>query len=402
MYAVLIAGWVFTLPNLLGRERLRIGLSLIGKTLLIGVIGIIVIWAVYTPFISRYPAERQLRDAQFLLGSYGFRSAVNFDLALIKHAATRPLGQYVLGVLMVQQRSAGGNTNFFLGEVSGTGSRSYFPLMYLLKEPLALHLLTLIALLIGLSRVMAGAAGASRQVGTRLRRWIAEHFTQFSSMTVIAIYWIISIKSPLNIGVRHILPTFPFIYLLVSREIALWLRPGHETTASQNIGERLKNIYRLYITVIPKYLAVCALLLWLIIDTALAFPHFLSYYNELAGGNTNGWRIAVDSNYDWGQDLKRLVQFMDAPPSGGKIPKIQLDYFGGANPRYYLGDRFEPWRSSRGPTHGYFAISSSFRQGAFGAPAPGFTRKPENSYEWLKQYQPIAQIGNSIFVYNLP
>ncbi|MFY9462794.1 MAG: glycosyltransferase family 39 protein [Candidatus Sungiibacteriota bacterium] len=403
MYAVLIVGWIFTIPHLNTRERLQTAFRLIGKTFAIGVVGIIVIWIAYAPLVWNYPQDRQIRDAEFLLGSYGFRSAVNLDLALIKNPVTRPLGQYVLGVLMVQQRSAGGNTAFFLGEVSGAGSRLYFPLLYLLKEPFALHLLTLLALMIGVAHIgSATDANAPRHIWSRLRRWIADHFVQFSCFVVIAIYWAISIKSPLNIGVRHILPTLPFIYLLVSIVIAQWLRTGHAIADPQTIRAWLKNLYTVYIAAIPKYLAVGALLLWLITSTLFAFPHFLSYYNEAAGGSTNGWRIAVDSNYDWGQDLKRLILFMDNPPSGDKIQKIALDYFGGADPRYYLGNRFEPWWSSRGPARGYFAISSSFRQGAFGTPAPGFTRKKEDGYEWLKQYEPIAQIGNSIFVYNLP
>jgi hypothetical protein len=40
--------------------------------------------------------------------------------------------------------------------------------------------------------------------------------------------------------------------------------------------------------------------------------------------------------------------------------------------------------------------------GAFGKTAPGFLRKPEDSYEWLKEFAPVARIGYSIFVYNLP
>lgn len=406
MYAVLIAGWVFALPHLHTCERLRAALSLVGKTLAIGAIGILVIWIAYAPLVIHYPAERQLHDAEFLLGSYGFRPAVNLDLALIKNPVTRPLGEYVLGVLMVQQRSAGGNTNFFLGEVSGGGSRLYFPLLYLLKEPLALHLLTLIAIALYLKRIIAGAdeqklsrlSLPGRLSLERIRTWIRERFPEFAALVVIAIYWTISIKSPLNIGVRHILPTLPFIYLLVSRELAHWIEPKRTTAAPQTLRDWMGNIYHVYIAAIPKYILVSLLMLWLIANTVLVFPHFLSYYNELAGGSRNGWRIAVDSNYDWGQDLKRLVYYIDE----NKIPKIQLDYFGGADPRYYLGDRFEPWWSSRGPAHGYFAISSSFRQGAYGAPVPGFTRKPEDGYEWLKSYQPIAQIGNSIFVYNLP
>lgn len=395
MYAVLLAAWIFALPHLHARERLHTAITLLGKTLLVGIIGLIVIWTVYAPLVSRYPPERQLADAKFLLGSYGFRPAANLNLALIRHPLTRPLGQYVLGVLMVQQRSQGGNTAFFLGEVSNGGSRLYFPLLYILKEPLALHLLTLTALLLGIKNMMRREGEKPRLVA-RIRRWIAEHFIEFSSIAVIAIYWAVSLKSPLNIGIRHVLPTFPFIYLLVSRQIARSLRP-HDFHDSRSIGAWLKDIYQIYIKAIPKYLFVGVLILWLVADTILAFPHFLSSYNELAGGARNGWRIAVDSNYDWGQDIKRLVQYMDA----NHIQKISLDYFGGADPRYYLGTRFEPWWSSKGPAHGYFAISASFRQGAFGTPAPGFQRKPGDGYTWLKPYQPIAQVG-SIFVYNLP
>ena len=71
-------------------------------------------------------------------------------------------------------------------------------------------------------------------------------------------------------------------------------------------------------------------------------------------------------------------------------------------PLYYLGEKFEPWWPARGPANGWFAVSATLRQGAFGAPAPGFIRKPEDSYAWLKPYTPVAQVGRSIFVYKLP
>jgi 4-amino-4-deoxy-L-arabinose transferase-like glycosyltransferase len=399
MYAALIAGWVWAMPHTETRERLRVALRVTAQTLLIGAVGILVIWMAYFPLVRHYPPERQARDAEFLLGSYGFRPAVNLDLALIRNPVTRPLGQYVLGVLMVQQRSAGGNTNFFLGKVSGIGSHWYFPLMYLLKEPLALHILTLIALMAGAARIRVGAGG--EPPARRIRRWIAGHFAEFACLVVIAVYWAISVKSPLNIGVRHVLPTFPFIYILVSVSVARWLAPdlhGTQARTSRNLPEILGIVWRRYIAVIPRYAVVGVLVIWLVAGTVIAYPRFLSYYNELAGGSSNGWRIAVDSNYDWGQDLKRLTQYAN----DNHIPKISLDYFGGADPRYYLGDRFEPWWSSRGPAHGWFAISASFRQGAFGTPAPGFTRKPENSYLWLRPYAPVARVGDSIFVYNLP
>ena len=198
-----------------------------------------------------------------------------------------------------------------------------------------------------------------------------------------------------------------------------------KTLLSQDL-EKLKiqlilaNTYHLYLRPVPKYILTALLLLWLASDTILAFPHFMPYYNELAplaaaiagasstertlpltgraGGAAHGSEIAVDSNYDWGQDLIRLADFVRV----NNIQKIAVDYFGGGSPRYYLGDRFEPWQSSRGPAHGYFAISITSREGAFGTTAPGFTRKSEDSYEWLRPYTSVANIGHSILVYNLP
>lgn len=393
VYAILLVAWILTLPHLNWREKLREGIKISGKTIALGIIGFLLVWLVYTPFVWNYPQEKQFKDAELLLSSYGFRPAVNLNLELIKNKFTRPFGQYMLGVLMVNQRAAGGNTAYFLGEVSSAGSRLYFPLLYLLKEPLAFHILTLIAFGFAVSRLSLGRKRLSLE---RSRPWIQNHFTEFSAIIFIFFYWAVSMKSPLNIGVRHVLPTFPFIYILVAKQITEWLR-WHELSNPETWSGWLKNIYQLYIKSLPKYLIIGFLFLWLILGTVTAYPNFMTYYNELAGGERNGHNIAVDSNYDWGQDLKRLAQYVEK----NKIEKIAIDYFGGGSPRYYLGDRFEPWWSARGPAHGWFAISATFRQGAFGKTAPGFIRKPEDSYEWLKAYEPVARVG-SIFVYKLP
>ena len=128
----------------------------------------------------------------------------------------------------------------------------------------------------------------------------------------------------------------------------------------------------------------------------------------MGGSTREGYRIAVDSNYDWGQDLARLATFV----KDQGIQNIRLDYFGGGNPPYYLGEAFEPWQSAKGypsiaPGQArqdgiWFAVSASFQMGAYGEPARGFTRKPEDSYEWLKPFRPVGRAGTSIFIYHLP
>ena len=61
----------------------------------------------------------------------------------------------------------------------------------------------------------------------------------------------------------------------------------------------------------PAGLALAAALgLWYAGGTLRQHPHHLAYFNEIAGGPANGWRLLVDSNLDWGQDLKRLAAWM--------------------------------------------------------------------------------------------
>ncbi|OHA01184.1 MAG: hypothetical protein A3B29_03730 [Candidatus Sungbacteria bacterium RIFCSPLOWO2_01_FULL_51_34] len=367
----------------------------------------------------RYEALRQVplsqkRDTVYTLGSFAqgpdregitcdpqakislgrrMRCLAEFTIWASDKPAWRPLAQYLLGIEMVLQRAAGGNTTYFLGETSNGGWAYYFPVLYLLKEQLALHLLTLIALALALIQMLRGR----KSIGS-LRHWITENLFEFTALCFIVLYWAYSIRSPLNIGVRHVLPTFPFIYILVSRQIDRWLAPHARISAPASWREWLVGLYEIHLKRLPKLLLVAALLLWMMARTITTFPNYLSYFNELAGGNEHGYEFAVDSNYDWGQDLKRLANFVRARD----IPTIAVDYFGGGSPRHYLGGRFEPWWSAKGRPHGYFAISATFRQGAWGTPAEGLTRSPDNDYEWLKPFRPVAKAGDSLFIYKLP
>lgn len=405
MYGLMFIVWIISMRAQNKKEWLRSAWMLLIKIKLMFITALVLIWAVYGVFTYNYPPERQLNDATYILTSYGFRPTVNLDLWLIARPVTRPLGQYLLGVLMVQQRAAGGNTAYFLGEVSAAGSRLYFPLLYLVKEPLPIHLFSLIALVYVIAQFHSWFKGRKQTVLQRVVTWrevIQNHFVEWSCVIMIAVYWAISMKSPLNIGIRHVLPTFPFIYILTARGIMGWIYSSYQSIP---IGWKeiiMRIIFLSKTTTLSKiatrYAITILFLFWLIAGTVFSAPYFLSFYNELAGNTPQGWRIAVDSNYDWGQDLKRLADFVQT----NNIEKIAVDYFGGGVPKYYLDDKVEPWWSSRGQPKGWFAISATFRQGAFGAPAPGFIRKQEDSYEWLTKYPPIARAGYSIFIYKLP
>lgn len=360
--------------------------------LLISVIALALVWLVYLTNIWNYPAERQLADLDHNLATFGKHHLVDITRSMSENSLTRPLGQYLHGLLMVIQRAAGGNTAYFWGEVTNTGWAWYFPIAYLLKESVGFHLLTAVALIFaiyGIWRTHDKSLGA-------IMEWTRDNFILTASIVFIAVYWWQSIRSPLNIGVRHVVPTFPFIYLLVSREIIKWAQK-YSYADPQNIREWLVTLYEKYIKSAPKYAFVFLILLWIAASAALSFPHYISYYNEFVGGPKNGYKYIVDSNYDWGQDLKRLAQFIER----NRIEKVRLDYFGGGSPEYYLKDKYEQWWSAKGfpPGGGWYAVSSNHLMGAQGTPVRGFKIKPEDSYSWLKDIEPSARAGYSIFIY---
>lgn len=370
---------------------------LASKMIVIGLIGLAIIYGVYAWHVSNYPHEQQITDASFILNNFAVRPLAEVDLLLVKNERLRPIGQYVLGLLMVLQRAGGGNTAYYLGEVSANGWPSYFPFAYFVKETVAFHILTILAIFAAILRILRAKEKSLRTV----LDWMRDNFALAASMIFVAFYWTYSVSSTLNIGVRHVLPTFPFIYLLVSRELVLWMREPREREG-YGLWELLKNMYRGYVAPLPRIALLGILSFWLVISVLIAFPFFLSYYNELIGIE-DGYRYIVDSNYDWGQDLKRLRDIVEENPAlAGQ--KIHLDYFGGGSPRYYLAERFEPWWSARGmpPSGSWFALSASTLMGAWGKYDPELTQKPEDRYEWLRGLKPVRRAGTSIFIYRIP
>jgi len=335
-----------------------------------------VVWLVYFYHVSGYPIARQATDTQTLLSSQPFQT---LNLVLAKAASIpvlRPLAQYVLGLIMVFQRGSGGNTTFFLGEINNQSWKNYFPVVYAIKEPLAFFILLIIGVCYGAWLIKKPFW---QKPLARLKDWLNSYFEEFAMLAFIGFYWLVTLTGNLNIGVRHLLPVFPFTIILVGRLTNLWLKPPYS---------KLKT----------AFLAV--LLLWQAVSVVSVFPYFLTYFNELAGGPSKGYLYVVDSNLDWGQDLKRLNQWAEQ----NKINKIYVDYFGGSDLNFYLGDKYLPWSSWYDPKtmtqSQYLAVSATFLQSERGIPVKGFNQ-PTGRYDWLYRYEPITIIGHSIFVYRV-
>jgi hypothetical protein len=260
----------------------------------------------------------------------------------------------MLGLLMVFGRVAGGNSTFIIDHFADKAIMWFFPVAFLIKTPatiLILFFFSIIYLIV-------------KKANNRRETWLLWLFA-----VPFFVYWIISVKGSLNIGTRHLLPTLPFLYLFIA-------------LAMRRIIESKKLVANIAVIVIVVTLAVPVL---------AAYPKYISYFNIFVYGQPK-YTLMVDSSLDWGQDLKRLKNYVDE----NQIKDLKLDYFGGSIPTYYIPDAQE-WRSGFGPTTGWLAVSATFYQMS----KLHGQEEGKWSYAWLDNYKPEAIIGDSILVFHI-
>ena len=144
---------------------------------------------------------------------------------------------------------------------------------------------------------------------------------------------------------------------------------------------------------------MASLLILETVEFVRVYPSPLTLFNLFVGGPANGHKYLVDSNLDWGQDLKPLKRWMDRE----QIPVINLAYFGTADPGYYGMQEiplpgapfFEPNLNRPPQLPGYVAISATILSGVYSGP------DEEHFYQPFREMEPVAVIGNSINVYQI-
>jgi len=377
-FAVITIVYALLHPESFG--KIRTAGKYVALSILVGIVALALIIPFYQLHILNYPAERQLRDTIADLQPGGINT---YEQAVIWMAdppagelVLRPFAQFARGILMAIQRGQFGNTVFLQGEIKAGGWWQYFPLIYLFKVPLAFHVLFLLGLA-GL--VLSIKKKLYQGFNKAITGWIKDNFSLFVFGLFIIAYWAVAIAGNLNIGVRHLLPTFPFLYILALYGVKEFANHRSTPRFKRNIAIGLILLFSAYIG-----------------SSLSAFPHYISYYNELAGGIDNGYTVAVDSNYDWGQDFYRLLAFVEA----NHIQKLHLDYFGGEDPSYWLGDAYAKLDPFNPPSSGWIAVSLNQLMGGTASGVAGFDQ-PTGYYNWLAPYTPVARAGTSIFIYRL-
>lgn len=214
-----------------------------------------------------------------------------------------------------------GHTGYLFGELSTTGSWLYFPVALLVKTP--------VPLLIG-----AAIGGVALLKSRELAVWVGLPAALFFAMAA---------GSSVNIGIRHLMPFFPFFFLLGGLGLA-----------------RIGRVSR------PALGILCAVQL---AEALWIAPHGLGYFNVFGGGSEGGYRVLLDSNFDWGQHDEDLRAYLKARP---EVVEIAPD--------------------AVAPRTGRIIVGASALHGILG---------PPNAYAWLRKLEPTARVANSWFVYDV-
>ncbi len=384
-FLLLALVWVWIQNN----EYLKPTFRLLTRTALVMAVGfVVIVGPIYQLQIFNYPPAQQKSDTETILRYYPTPIISKAVIWASDKPGLRPYAQWGLGMAMVLQRAEGGNRTFFLGQFSNKSFKAYFPVVYVIKEPLPFLILLLSAIWLGWR--------AWRNNREPFKNKLREHFPAFTMLLWIFIYVATSINSNLNIGVRHLIPIYGFIFILVA---------GQLEGIYQKIKIKSKKSF------ITFCLLFITLLVWYLVEFISVYPYYLTYFNqfalfrpswaadEQAGWPRGGYNYVVDSNLDWGQDLWRLDDFIKQ----NKIQKIYLDYFGWADPTFYLGDAFiwivgGKYTSTESflkdnPAGGWLGVSASFYQES--------TVNPASPYTWLENIKPTAMVGGSIFVWHI-
>ncbi len=314
-----------------------------GKFSAVAVIPVMSLWLILRRF--RLPFDG--RSWLFFVGTFFL------VLAAIYQGSGLPF--FFSGLRYTLQRVQGGRGSFLMGEHFTEGRWYYFPATFLLKTPLP---------------VLAGLAGALWLAFRRRLR-----LPWFLVLPPL-VYFVLACASSVNIGHRHILPVYPFLFLTLGAAAqALWDRRW------------------------PRVLAA-ALGLALAASSLRARPFFLAYFHEGVGGRDKGYRYLVDSNADWGQGLRALRDYLDR----AGVKNIYLSYFGTAEPNAYgisyaavapitlphFPDRDVDLRQE---PRALLVVAATNLQAAY------FVDK--DIFGWLKDRRPEAVVAGSLLVFDV-
>lgn len=324
----------------------------------------------------------RMRDDPFQ-GQPRIQQLIQFDVhaGAVKHAAIQtalviaknvplPGYPYLDGLILFLGHDIAGHQTFFLGDVSNTGSIWFFPLAFIIKSPFAFIICITLLFFILVKRIFSvfRTSSFATKSSERIKYLISQASPNFLSLIVFpTLYLLFAMTSHVNIGVRHIAPMFPVLFVATSY-LLVSVRPAFQ----------------------KMFQMLCFLILCIgLIPVILNFPYPLAFFSEIAGGPQDGHNYLLDSNLDWGQNLKFLKTYLIKH----RIPHVCMVYFGQGDLIHEGIDfRYVPKNSELEGIRDINCVVAISAESLFWE---------KSNYTWLLSYKPTATIGWGIYLFDL-
>ena len=266
---------------------------------------------------------------------------------------------YLTGLATFVAHGGGTHPAYLWGNHGSSGWWYYFPFAFAVKTPVGVLAAVVVLIALAALLLLSGKLGW-KQIREAPLAW-------FALLAPMVCYGALSAAGHVDIGLRHLLPMYPFFYALLAAGLVLprwrWKTP-----------------------------VIAVILVATAAESLAAFPYYTAFFNVLVGGPKNGPKYLVDSNIDWGQDLKRLGRF--AAEHGS--PRMCFAYFGTAPASYYLNagnfPSIEELRQGADLGCDFAAVSVTPLEGVY---------VPEERFAWLRDVPPLERVGYSIYVWDV-
>jgi hypothetical protein len=340
------------------RKKLLIPfLKLLGEAIAVAAVSVAILWGFYGFRYAARPAGMPLNPT-FSAALDRLESARDLEIidALARHQLLPEAYLYGLTNILIFNDDL---PTYLFEKVYRHGVWFYFPAVFIIKTTLPLLIM-----------LPAASVALFRKRACCSRELI------FLAVPPL-LYFAQALTSGLNIGVRHILPVYPYLLLVVAGAAYSMLRRDRRWGY-----------------------AIAALLLFHVASSLHAFPNYIAYSNEAWGGPSHTYRYLTDSNVDWGQQLKQVGDYLDRRG----IKDCWFAYFAEfvVDRSYYgvpckglptIGSRFGSEPAIPAEIDGVVLISASMLSGQ------GFLPSQPNPYADFQKIQPVAMIGDGVFVY---
>ncbi len=196
--------------------------------------------------------------------------------------------------------------SFFLGETRSGGTPSYFPFMLFAKMSVPAFLAILTAIIFSVTDLKYLKSRSFNGDSPRCREKL---YQCIPVLLFVAVYMGIAVFQKMNIGHRHILPVFSFLYIFAGYAWDL---------------EKLQSKFsRIFLLLLPASALASALLL---------HPAHLAYVSPFCGGPYKAYQLFTDSALEWGQELPALEKWLEKNQESFQGQNLYLSYFGSASP----------------------------------------------------------------------